>query len=297
MNALALVLAVTASRYAQPLNRTTAHVSVMTAAEVRQRRHGPRRAAERLDARRGRRRARAGCLRERLVPPREGGGLQWSRPFDAFASSVTAGVDLRHVYARNNQDDYSATGVYQRSLSSGGQQTNAGVYAQLGFEPAPGLTLDRQARLHLHERDDPRERDGVLRKIDFFTPLTVGQLEQVLPTVMLFAYDTGEKVFSQGQKGDAFYIVYKGKVEIKIREWLVLSKKIATLKEGDFLGEIALISDEPRTASVIATEPTLLFTLLADDFKFVLTENPLAAEEMRKIGKRRKFASDHKAAS
>lgn len=297
MNALALVLAVTASRYAQPLNRTTAHVSVMTAAEVRQRRHGPRRAAERLDARRGRRRARAGCLRERLVPPREGGGLQWSRPFDAFASSVTAGVDLRHVYARNNQDDYSATGVYQRSLSSGGQQTNAGVYAQLGFEPAPGLTLDRQARLHLHERDDPRERDGVLRKIDFFTPLTVGQLEQVLPTVMLYAYDAGEKISSRGQKGDAFYIVYKGRVDIKLRHWMILSKKIATLREGEFVGETALISDEPRNATVTAAEPTMLFTLLADDFKFALTENPGAADEMRRIGKRRKFASDHHAAS
>lgn len=137
----------------------------------------------------------------------------------------------------------------------------------------------------------------MLRKVEFFTPLTVGQLEQVLPTVMLYAYDAGEKVFSQGQKGDAFYIVYKGSVDIKIREWLVLSKKIATLKAGDFLGEIALISDEPRTASVVAAEPTMLFTLIADDFKFVLAENPAAAEEMRKIGKRRKFASDHKAAS
>lgn len=137
----------------------------------------------------------------------------------------------------------------------------------------------------------------MLRKIDFFTPLTVGQLERVLPTVMLYAYDPNETVFSQGRKGDAFYIVYKGSVDIKIREWLVLSKKIATLKEGDFLGEIALISDEPRNATVVAAEPTLLFTLLSEDFKFVLNENPGAAEEMKRIGRRRKFASDHHAAS
>lgn len=137
----------------------------------------------------------------------------------------------------------------------------------------------------------------MLRKVEFFTPLTVGQLEQVLPTVMLYAYDSGETVFSQGQKGDAFHIVYKGSVDVKIREWLVLSKKIATLKEGDFLGEIALISDEPRTATVVTTEPTLLFTLISDDFKFVLAENPGASEEMKRIGRRRKFASDHHAAS
>jgi len=137
----------------------------------------------------------------------------------------------------------------------------------------------------------------MLRKVEFFTPLTVGQLERVLPAIMLYSYDSGETVFSQGQKGDAFYIVYKGSVSILLRKWLVLSKKIATLKEGDFLGEIALISDEPRTATVVCAEPTLLFTLIADDFKFVLQENPAAADEMKRIAARRKFAASHQASS
>lgn len=137
----------------------------------------------------------------------------------------------------------------------------------------------------------------MLRKVEFFTPLTIGQLERVLPAVMLYSYDKGETVFSQGQKGDAFYIVYQGSVEIRLRKWLVLSKTVATLKAGDFLGEIALISDEPRTATVVAAEPTMLFTLIADDFKFVLQENPAAAEEMKRIGARRKFATSHQASS
>lgn len=135
----------------------------------------------------------------------------------------------------------------------------------------------------------------MMRKVEFFTPLTIGQLEKILPTIMLYSYDKGETVFSQGQKGDAFYIIYQGSVDIRLKQWLVLSKKIATLKAGDFLGEIALISDEPRTASVVCTEPTMLFTLISEDFKFVLHENPAAAEEMRKIAARRKFASSHQA--
>jgi ATP-binding cassette subfamily B protein len=137
----------------------------------------------------------------------------------------------------------------------------------------------------------------MMRKVEFFTPLTIGQVEKILPSIMLYSYDKGETVFSQGQKGDAFYIVYQGSVEIRLRQWLVLSKKIATMKVGDFLGEIALISDEPRTASVVCAEPTLMFTLIAEDFKFVLHENPAAAEEMRKIAARRKFASSHQAGS
>ena len=137
----------------------------------------------------------------------------------------------------------------------------------------------------------------MLRKVEFFTPLTVGQLDKVLPAIMLYRYEAGETVFSQGQKGDAFYIIYQGSVAIRLRKLLLFSKTVATLKAGDFLGEIALISDEPRTATVVCAEPTLLFTLISDDFKLVLSENPAAASEMARIAARRKFASSHQAES
>lgn len=89
-----------------------------------------------------------------------GGGLQWSRPFDTLASSVTIGVDVRHMYARNNQDDYSATGVYQRSLSSGGQQTNVGAYAQVSLEPAPGFTVLPSARVDRWRNHDAIQQNA-----------------------------------------------------------------------------------------------------------------------------------------
>jgi CRP-like cAMP-binding protein len=133
----------------------------------------------------------------------------------------------------------------------------------------------------------------MLRKVEFFAPLTVGQLEQVLPHVRIHSFGPGEKVFRQGDPGDAFYIVYKGAVEVRLKRLLFLSKTVAKLGEGEFFGEIALVSSEPRTATVAAAEPTLLFTLIAEDFKFVLHENPAAAEEMKRISARRKFDSAH----
>jgi trk system potassium uptake protein TrkA len=133
----------------------------------------------------------------------------------------------------------------------------------------------------------------MMRKVEFFTPLTVGQLEKVLPHVMLCSFAAGEAVFKQGAAGDAFYIVYKGKVDVRLRRLLFLSKTVATMGEGNFFGEVALISNEPRNATVVCTEPTLLFTLLASDFQFILQENPAAAAEMRSIANQRKFASSH----
>ncbi|MBI3564571.1 MAG: cyclic nucleotide-binding domain-containing protein [Elusimicrobia bacterium] len=133
----------------------------------------------------------------------------------------------------------------------------------------------------------------MMRKVAFFSPLTVGQLDEILPHVRIHSFSPGETVFRQGERGDAFYIVYKGSVTVRLRKLLLLSKAVAALKEGDFFGEIALISDEPRTATVVAAEPTLLFALISTDFQSVLRQNPKAAEEMKRIGDRRKFDSAH----
>ncbi|MEK7859022.1 MAG: cyclic nucleotide-binding domain-containing protein [Elusimicrobiota bacterium] len=134
----------------------------------------------------------------------------------------------------------------------------------------------------------------LLRKVDFFSPLTVGQMEKILPHIRLFSYDRGETVFSQGEQGDAFYILSTGKVSVRMKNgFFSFTKTVSSLGPGSFFGEIALISDAPRGATVVCEEPCQIFVLVAADFKFVLHENPAAAEEMAKIAARRKFDSAH----
>jgi CRP-like cAMP-binding protein len=133
-----------------------------------------------------------------------------------------------------------------------------------------------------------------LHKVEFFSPLTVGQLELFLPYIALYGYDTGETVFRQGEVGDAFYIVYTGQVAIQVRKGLFhLKKTVATLGPQTFFGEIALVSRTSRTATVTALEPTQLFALVATDFQVVLKENPAAKAEMERIAARRQFESSH----
>jgi len=134
-----------------------------------------------------------------------------------------------------------------------------------------------------------------LHKVEFFSPLTMGQLEGVLPAISLYGFEAGEVVFRQGEVGDAFYIVYTGKVAVQIKKgFFSLRKTVATMVPGDFFGEIALVTRTPRTATIAALEPVQLFTLVAADFQFVLRQNPAAKAEMERIAARRQFESSHR---
>lgn len=130
-----------------------------------------------------------------------------------------------------------------------------------------------------------------MRKVEFFAPLTLGQLEQIVPYIMLCSYAAGETVFRQGEPGDAFYIVASGGVSVRLKRLVFLTKKVAELGPGDFFGEMALLANDPRSATVVAETDTKLFVLLSADFSFVLKKNPAFAAEMKKIAERRKFMS------
>ena len=134
----------------------------------------------------------------------------------------------------------------------------------------------------------------ILHGIEFFSPLTVGQIDQVLPHIRLFSYAAGDVVFKRGDAGDAFYIIYRGKVSVRVKRGLFdAAKTVALLEEGMFFGEMALISKDPRSATIVCEGPAQLFVLVAGDFKFVLEQNPGAAAQMKKISERRRFDSSH----
>lgn len=131
----------------------------------------------------------------------------------------------------------------------------------------------------------------VMRKVEFFAPLTLGQMEQIIPYIMLCRYRPGETIFRQGEKGDAFYIVKDGSVSVRLKRWVFLSKNVATLGPGAFFGEMALLSSDPRSATVVSEGDISLFVLLSADFSFVLKQNPAFETEMKKLAERRKFMS------
>ncbi|MFP4466348.1 MAG: Crp/Fnr family transcriptional regulator [Candidatus Goldiibacteriota bacterium] len=76
----------------------------------------------------------------------------------------------------------------------------------------------------------------------------------------------GEAVFREGEAGDSMYIVKEGNVNI-VKETAAGRKKIAVISEGEFFGEMALIENSLRSASVFAGDKTVLIKLSTQDFR------------------------------
>jgi len=125
-----------------------------------------------------------------------------------------------------------------------------------------------------------------LKEIEFLQHLTP---EETIKLVAGFEKTTmvkGDVLITQGKKGFIFYVIYSGTVGVFLkRAWV--DKKVATLKKGQFFGEHALISDEPRNASVICEEDGEVFTLLRNTFNSVIMHNPHISDAIKKINHQR----------
>ena len=106
----------------------------------------------------------------------------------------------------------------------------------------------------------------VLENVPLFAGLTRRQLGKLLVKFFEKEYRTGETIFTEGEPGKALFIVLTGKVLI-CRALHEGEEILATLSAGGYFGELALIDDQPRFASVRAAEPSLLLILYRSDFE------------------------------
>ena len=115
-----------------------------------------------------------------------------------------------------------------------------------------------------------REREvTLLRGTPIFEPLPPATIEQLASRLALVRAPAGGAIIRQGDPGDRFYVISKGEVEV-----LVDGVATGRLGAGDYFGEIALLRDVPRTATVRAVDDVELYTLERDVFVSAVTGHP-----------------------
>src|SRR5271154_1647 len=123
----------------------------------------------------------------------------------------------------------------------------------------------------------------VLQNTYFFQSLKMNELDELIGHLRMVRVQKGYEIIKQGDPGDAFYLIASGKVSVWMKKTLAFKKvKVADLGADEFFGEMALISNEPRNATVLSEEVTELFILQKYDFDKILMKNPVIAEELRK---------------
>jgi predicted MFS family arabinose efflux permease len=118
----------------------------------------------------------------------------------------------------------------------------------------------------------PDRRLALLRALPMFAPLPAQTLERLASRMQAVRHDAGQDVFRQGQEGDRFYVVESGSVAVDVD-----GMPQARLGPGECFGEIALLRDVPRTASVTAAEDVELYALERDEFIAAVTGHPESA--------------------
>ena len=108
-----------------------------------------------------------------------------------------------------------------------------------------------------------------LKGAPLFEDLSRRELVQLARVCEDLELEPGKVLCKEGQIGHEFFVIVAGKVQITQKD-----KPVRTLSSGDFLGEIALLTELPRTATVTAETPVRLFVLTGRDFRVVLDNNP-----------------------
>ncbi len=124
----------------------------------------------------------------------------------------------------------------------------------------------------------------ILKQVPIFRMLGKDSINFIVERLKFKTFNANETICKIGDPGDEMYIIISGKVKICIYgDDGKTEQVVATLGSGDYFGEMALLTGETRSASVITVEPSETFVLHKDDFDVILERFPSISLSMGKI--------------
>jgi CRP-like cAMP-binding protein len=109
----------------------------------------------------------------------------------------------------------------------------------------------------------------LLRAVPLFSSCTTKELGQISALGDELHQPEGSELITEGVKGREFFVLIEGTVEARRN-----GRRVATFEAGDFFGEIALLTESPRTATVVAQTPVRLLVISGQSFRRLLGDTP-----------------------
>jgi CRP-like cAMP-binding protein len=137
----------------------------------------------------------------------------------------------------------------------------------------------------------------LIRQIRLFSHLDAADLRRLAPSFFRREVEAGEQVFDQDEPSEEVFLILSGRVRIVRRAEDGREVTLAILKKGDFFGEIAIFTGEPRSAAAVAAEPVLLLVLSRADFLRAILDSPKVGLAIIEEMSRRLLEADRTIAS
>jgi branched-chain amino acid transport system substrate-binding protein len=154
-------------------------------------------------------------------------------------------------------------------------------------------------RQEIHWFKGIKERGGeeatkpitLLQEIDIFKPFSEKAKFYLSERIGRHRFQAHETIVKQGDRGNSLFIIVEGVVSVQVRTEEGKNKEVARLGAGNFFGEMALLTGEDRTATVVALVDTSLFELTKHDIKPLIEEQPEVSEMISKVLTQRQFST------
>lgn len=157
--------------------------------------------------------------------------------------------------------------------------------------PTRVLRIERQTKA-----DEAQLNSEIIERlsaVDIFAPLTNEETARLAGASMTHVFAPGETVIRAGDEGGSMFVVNNGRVQVQVLD-NGRPRNVAVLKDGDFFGEMALFTREPRTANVVAMEETEVLEIGYDAMKHLFDTNPDLVESLSRIIAERKVGLKQK---
>ncbi len=122
----------------------------------------------------------------------------------------------------------------------------------------------------------------LLRRVPLFSGIESSRLKLLAYTSDVITYQAGQTIMRQGDIGDAAYVIIKGNAEVSVSTDSG-PIPVAQLHDGDFLGEIAILCDTPRTATIVAKSELQALRIRKEPFFELLRQFPEMAVDMTRL--------------